>query len=47
MSPDDSHFAVAWARSKEVKIYATKEAKEGALVTFASKHTTGTHNEKN
>jgi WD40 repeat protein len=33
MSPDDKFFAVVFARSKEVKIFPTKGAKEGAQVT--------------
>ena len=33
MSPDDKFFAVVFARSKEVKIFSTKGAKEGAQVT--------------
>ena len=32
MSPDDKFFAVVFARSKEVKIFPTKGAKEGAQV---------------
>lgn len=40
MSPDDKFFAVVFARSKEVKIFPTKGAKEGAQVSFGTKHTT-------
>ena len=39
-SPDDKFFAVLFARTKEVKIYPTKGAKEGAHVSFSSKHST-------
>lgn len=39
MSPEDTYFAVAWARTRTVKIYPTKNSKDGAQVTFATKHT--------
>lgn len=37
-SPDDKYLAVAYARSKEVKIYPMKNAKDGAVSQFKSGH---------
>ncbi len=38
-SPDDKYVALAMFRSKEIKIYKTKGAKEGAQVSFKTGHT--------
>lgn len=38
MSPDDRFVAVATSRSREIKVFKVKGAKEGAQVSFATGH---------
>jgi WD40 repeat protein len=38
LSPDDRFVAVATSRSKEIKVFKVKGAKEGAQVSFATGH---------
>ena len=38
LSPDDRFVAIATSRSKEIKVFKVKGAKEGAQVSFATGH---------